>query len=173
MQTKLYSNAWHLLTGEQIIQMFDSLPQVSIQPNNQIVRQLKALEVATLELIEDRSFNTIYRIQENGIVYEVNSHTGFAQVFDDLESYDHCDKLGELVKRYLPKEPVHKLEEINGKQILTRLKYPRFTAEYQPKGLSNLINIQWIDTPPQSVSTVANLMRKAGAFIAHKINRNS
>ena len=65
MNPTIFKDNWHLLTGEQIVSLFDEhFSDVTIQPNFPIVQRLKMLEVATLELMENRSSSTVYRIKQ-------------------------------------------------------------------------------------------------------------
>lgn len=59
---------------------------------------------------------------------------------------------------------VFELFEVDGKTMIRRTKYPRFTAEVSFGQLSDIENIKMIDEC-LDVSTLAKVMRKASEFL--------
>lgn len=163
---------WHLLTGVQIIDLFDEhFDNATIQPNKQIVTRLKMLEVATLEILENRTASSIYRIKQTGEVYQIIDTDGTTFEFNDYEDYQQASPVDELIEAFVAKEPVHVIKEEDGQLFIYRLKPPRFKARYVANDpLSNLQDIEFSDEVT-NVSEMASLMRKAGAFIANYLKK--
>lgn len=167
---QIFSNKWHLLTGRQIVGLTDKhFKDVTIQPNITIVYQLRSLEVATLELLENRSSSTVYRIRQTGVVYQVFQPNGVLFEYDDYESYQLEDEVDELLDRYIKKEIVHKIEEKDGEIYIHRLKPPPFRGRYTPNELSHISDIEWYENP--NPLEVPKLLRKAGAFLASYLKK--
>ncbi|HPI43698.1 MAG TPA: hypothetical protein PLH91_00570 [Tenuifilaceae bacterium] len=164
MNPIIFRNNWHLLTGEQIISLFkEQFTEVTIEPNFAIVQRLKMLEVATLELMENRSRSTVYRIKQYDEVYQIFEMNGDYFIYD-TEDYYNAEIVDKLLKSYIKKEPVFTISEVSkNRMVVERLKPPRFCVTFEGNESKNVV---WIDKEPDNVSTIANLMRKAGAFYA-------
>jgi hypothetical protein len=162
MNPTIFKDNWHLLTGEKIVSLFDEhFDDVTIQPNFTIVQRLKMLEVATLELMENRSSSTVYRIKQYDEVFQIFQPNGDYFVYD-TEDYYNAEIVDKLLKSYIKKEPVFTISEVSkNRMVVERLKPPRFCVTFEGNESKNVV---WIDKEPDSVSTIANLMRKAGAF---------
>ncbi|GAA0561421.1 hypothetical protein [Chitinophaga japonensis] len=167
-----HSAHWHYLTGEQIVAAFDeAFPNVTIQPNLDIVMQLKDMEVGTLELLENRTGSSVYRIRETGVVYQLFQPNGDLFEYDDYDSYLEEDPVDELIEAYASREPAHVLER-KGKDIwVERKKPPRFRARYTPDNpLNHLSDLEWLDGEPDFMQQ-ARLLRKAAAFLVKKLKK--
>ncbi|HPV55479.1 MAG TPA: hypothetical protein PKW61_00005, partial [Tenuifilaceae bacterium] len=106
MNPTIFKDNWHLLTGEQIMSLFkEQFTEVTIEPNFAIVQRLKMLEVATLELMENRSSSTVYRIKQYDEVYQIFQSNGEYFVYD-TEDYYNAETVDKLLKSYIKKEPV-------------------------------------------------------------------
>lgn len=181
MQVKIHNQNWHYLTGEQIVGLFDKFlggvnkasdtgVQVTIQPNMNIVMALKELESATLELIENRTGSTVYRIRETGFIYQLFQPNGDMFTYADYEEYQQDDPVDELIALYASKEPVHVLHRKKGNVWVQRIKPPRFKARYVPgNSMSNFTDFEWEDKEPADPLVLARLLRKAGAFIVNTL----
>lgn len=169
----IHHHNWNYLTGQQIVDLFDeTFGDVEIQPNMAIVQQLKAMETATLECLENRTGSTVYRIRQKGVVFQLCQPNGDLFEFDDLEDYQQADPVDELVTAYESESPVHVAYEENGRLIIERKHPPRFKAVYLPNNKMQSIEIiKWIDPEPQGMMELPRLMRKAGAFL-HSYFRN-
>jgi hypothetical protein len=165
MKKFIHSQNWHYLTGEQIVQLFDEhFPDVTIQPNYDMVMQLKALEAATLECLENRTSSTVYRIKQTGVVYHLCQPNGDLFEYDDYEGYQQDKPVDELIEKYADDEPVHVAYEKDGKLYIERKKHPRLKGVYTPENpMSHISDIEWIDQPRPT--EIANVLRKAGAFL--------
>ena len=133
-----------------------------------IIYQLRYLEVATLELLENRSSSTVYRIRQTGVVYQVFQPDGEMFEYEDYESYQLRDEVDELLERYIAKEIIHKIEEKDGEIYIHRLKPPTFRGRYTPDELSHISDVEWYENPDPL--EVPKLLRKAGAFLASYLN---
>jgi len=162
MNPTIFKDNWHLLTGEQIMSLFkEQFTEVTIEPNFAIVQRLKMLEVATLELMENRSSSTVYRIKQYDEVYQIFQSNGEYFVYD-TEDYYNAETVDKLLKSYIKKEPVFTISDVSkNRMVVERLKPPRFCVTFEGNESKNVV---WIDKEPDNVSTIANLMRKAGAF---------
>lgn len=162
MNPTIFKDNWHLLTGEQFVSLFkEQFTEVTIEPNFAIVQRLKMLEVATLELMENRSSSTVYRIKQYDEVYQIFQSNGEYFVYD-TEDYYNAETVDKLLKSYIKKEPVFTISDVSkNRMVVERLKPPRFCVTFEGNESKNVV---WIDKEPDNVSTIANLMRKAGAF---------
>jgi len=164
MKGVIFRNDWHLLTGLQIVELFDkNYDDVTIQPNIDIVKRLKLLEVATLEILENRSCSTVYRIKQYDEVFQIFQPNGDT-FFYDTDDYYVEKPIDDLIKDYAKKEPVFKaLNQPNGDVIVEHLKQPRFKICFK-KGAKSSEDIVWLDGMPTDFSIIPRLLRKAGAF---------
>lgn len=162
MNPTIFKDNWHLLTGEQFVSLFkEQFTEVTIEPNFAIVQRLKMLEVATLELMENRSSSTVYRIKQYDEVYQIFQSNGEYFVYD-TEDYYNAETVDKLLKSYIKKEPVFTISDVSkNRMVVERLKPPRFCVTFEGNESKNVV---WIDKEPDNVSTIANLLRKAGAF---------
>ncbi len=170
MKGVIFRNDWHLLTGQQIVDLFDEhYDNVTIQPNFDIVRRLKLLEVATLEIMEDRSGSTVYRIKQYDEVFQIFQPNGDT-FFYDTDDYYNEKPIDNLIKSYTQKEPVFVADlQPNGDTVITYTKEPRFRITYK-KGANSSEDITFIDQP-KDFSIIPKLLRKVGAFYASYLRK--
>ena len=72
MKGIIFRNDWHQLGEKQIKDLFNEhFTGVTIQPGDSIVKRVKMLEVCTLEILEDRSSSTVYRIRQTDEVFQI------------------------------------------------------------------------------------------------------
>lgn len=172
----IYHHAWHKLSNEQIVNLFDQTfgnsirpatsgagVQVTIAPNLTIVNGLRQLGTATLELLENRTGSTIYRIRETGIVYQLCQPNGDLFEFDDYDDYRSAEPIDSEMTIYYAKRTKFTVEKKDGKLYISHHEPPLFTAQWVG-GMNGVDNIVWHEQP-QSISEVAKLLRKAGAFM--------
>lgn len=164
MKGVIFRNDWHLLGLKQIDSLFNELfSDVSIQPGIEIVNRLKMLEVCSLEILEDRSSSTVYRIRQSDEVFYVFQLDGDLFRYT-TEDYYLKEPIDELVKEYIKKAPVFKIEKVSDRRdVIHHLKPPRFSALFID---GTFDKVEWIDLPPEDVSQISKLMRKMGAFYA-------
>ena len=164
MKGVIFRNDWHLLGLKQIDSLFNELfSDVAIQPGIEIVNRLKMLEACSLELLEDRSSSTVYRIRQTDEVFHIFQPDGdlFRYTTEDYYQEKPTD---ELVKEYIKKDPVFKIEKVSaGRDVIHHLKPPKFSALFID---GTFDKVEWIDEPPEDVSEISKLMRKMGAFYA-------
>jgi len=164
MKGVVFRNDWHLLGLKQIDSLFNELfSDVAIQPGLEIINRLKMLEVCSLEILEDRSSSTVYRIRQTDEVFHVFQPAGDLFRYT-TEEYFLKQPIDELVKEYIKKAPVFKIEKISaGRYVIHHLKPPKFSALFID---GTFDKVEWIDRPPEDVSQISKLMRKMGAFYA-------
>jgi len=164
MKGVIFRNDWHLLSNKQIDSLFNELfSDVAILPGLEIVNRLKMLEVGSLEILEDRSSSAVYRIRQTDEVFHI-FQTGGDLFRYTTEDYYQERPIDELVKEYIKKAPVFKIEKVSaGRDVIHHLKPPRFSALFID---GTLDNVEWIDRPPEDASQISKLMRKMGAFYA-------
>jgi hypothetical protein len=164
MTTKglIVRNDWHKLTGQQILTLFyENFSAVAIQPGIEIVNRLKMLEICTLEILEDRSSSTVYRIRETDEVFQIFQPEG--KLFSyTTEDYYLQEPIDSLVKEYSKKDPIFKIEKVSdSRDIVQHLKPPKFRALFVD---GNFNKVEWIDRPPEDITKIAKLIRKMGSF---------
>lgn len=163
MKGVIFRNDWHLLTEQQIVDLFDEhYDDVTIQPNIDVVSRLNLLEVATLELMENRSGSTVYRIKQYDEVYQIFQPNGDVLLYDTDDYYSE-KPIDDLIKEYIKKEPVFVAYlQPNGDTVVMYTKEPRFKITFK-KGAISSEDLIFIDEP-KDVTRVPKLLRKAGAF---------
>ena len=164
MKSVIFRNDWHLLELKQIDSLFNELfSDVSIQPGLEIVNRLKMLEVCSLEILEDRSSSTVYRIRQTDEVFHIFQPGGDLFRYT-TEDYFQKEPSDELVKEYIKKAPVFKIEKVSEQRdVIHHLRPPKFSALFID---GTFDKVEWIDRPPEDVSQLSKLMRKMGAFYA-------
>lgn len=162
MNPTIFKDNWHLLTGEQIVSLFDDhFSDVTIKPNFPIVQRLKLLEVATLELMENRSSSTVYRIKQYDEVFQIFQPNGEYFVYD-TDDYYNAEEVDKLLQTFVKKEPVFAITEVSRERmVVEHLRPPRFKCVFADGEYKDTV---WIDKPPLDVSLLAKLMKKAGSF---------
>lgn len=164
MKGVIFREDWHLLKGPQIAGLFaEHFPGVTIEPNKDIVTRLKELEIATFEILENRSSSTVYRIRQTDEVFQLVQSSKVTKKLD-TEEYFWLQPLDELLTNYVRKEPVFKADYAgDGKYIVEHLKEPRFRALFINGSCDR---VDWIDQPYIDASKLEKLMKKMGAFYA-------
>ena len=164
MKGVVFRNDWHLLGLKQIDSLFNELfSDVAIQPGIEIVNRLKMLEVCSLEILEDRSRSTVYRIRQTDEVFQIFQPGGDLFRYT-TEDYFQKEPSDELVKEYIKKAPVFKIEKVSDhRDVIHHLRPPKFRALFVDRTFDK---VEWIDQPPEDISQIPKLMRKMGAFYA-------
>lgn len=164
MKGVIFRNDWHLLGLKQIDSLFNEIfSDVSILPAIEIVNRLKMLEVGSLEILEERSRSTVYRIRQTDEVFQIFQPGGDLFRYT-TEDYFQKEPSDELVKEYIKKAPVFKIEKVSDQRdVIHHLRPPRFRALFVDRTFDK---VEWIDQPPEDISQIPKLMRKMGAFYA-------
>lgn len=182
MKKEIYHHAWHKLSGEEIITLFDNNfgsstseapdgTSVTIAPNMQIVMELKDLQTATLELLEDREASTVYRIRQTGIVYQLCQPNGQLFEFDDYEQYLQSDVIDEPITIYAPKPLKFTAEKQGDKLMVKHHEPPMFEAEWIG-GAHGVQKVVWANGQPSDFMEIPRLMQKLGAFMNTYFKQN-
>jgi len=169
MKGVIFRNDWHLLKPTQIDSIFNEhFADVAIQPGIDIVKRLNMMEVCTLEILEDRSRSTVYRIRQTDEVFQVFQPDG--KLFSyTTEDYYLQKPIDELVKEYSKKDPIFKIEKVSDfKEIIHHLKSPKFRALFVDGTYDKM---EWIDQPPEDISQIEKLMKKMGAFYTSYVKK--
>ena len=169
MKGVIFRNDWHLLGGKQIDSLFNELfSGVAIQPGIDIVNRLKMLEVCTLEILEDRSSSTVYRIRQTDEVFQIFRPDGKLYSYT-TEDYYLQEPIDDLVKEYSMKDPIFKIEKVSDlKDIVHHLKLPKFRALFVD---GTFDRVEWIDQPPEDISQIPKLLKKMGAFYTSYVKK--
>ena len=164
MKGVVFRNDWHLLGLKQIDSLFNELfSDVAILPGIEIVNRLKMLEVCSLEILEDRSSSTVYRIRQTDEVFQIYQPGGDLFRYT-TEDYFQKQPSDELVKEFIKKAPVFKIEKVSEhRDVIHHLKPPKFRALFVDRAFDK---VEWIDQPPEDIYQIPKLMRKMGAFYA-------
>lgn len=126
------SARWNELSNDDIVSMFNRyLDDVAIHPNALIVSELRELKAATLEVLEDRTMSTVYRIRETGVVFHVEAENGECWAYDDFDDYLQDDPIDELVNSFVSQPKSYEIIDQTGNVFTVRRnKPPRFKARY-------------------------------------------
>lgn len=182
MKKEIYHEAWHKLSGEEIVTLFDNTfgshiseapdgTTVTILPDINIVMDIRELGNATLELLENRTSSTVYRIKQTGIVYQIFHPDGQMFEFDDYEQYLQSDVIDEPITIYEPKPLKFTAEKQGDKLIVKHHEPPQFEAEWVG-GVHGVENVKWEHGQPANFMEIARLMQKLGAFIKTYFKQN-
>src|SRR5664279_4188045 len=113
MKGIIFRKDWHQLREKQITGLFNEhFPGVTIQPGGNIIKRVKMLEVCTLEILEDRSSSTVYRIRQTDEVFQIFASDGKQQSYTTEDYYLHVP-VDDLVKEYSKKDPIFKIEKVS------------------------------------------------------------
>ena len=169
MKGIIFRNDWHLLGEKQIADLFNEhFSNVAIQPGIDIVKRLKMLEVCTLEILEDRSSSTVYRIRQTDEVFQIFRPDGKLVTYS-TEDYYLEKPVDNLVKEYSKKDPIFRIEKVSDlKDIVHHLKSPKFRALFVDGTFDKM---EWIDQPPEDITQITKLMRKMGAFYSSYVKK--
>jgi hypothetical protein len=169
MKGVIFRNDWHLLSHIQIDSLFNEhFVDVVIQPGIDIVKRLKMMEVCTLEILENRSSSTVYRIRQTDEVFQIFLPDGklFSYTTEDYYLQKPTD---DLVKEYSKKDPIFKIEKVSDfKDIVHHLKSPKFRALFVDGTYDKM---EWIDQPPEDISQIEKLMKKMAAFYTSYVKK--
>ena len=169
MKGVIFRNDRHLLSHIQIDSLFNEhFVDVVIQPGIDIVKRLKMMEVCTLEILENRSSSTVYRIRQTDEVFHIFQPDG--KLFSyTTEDYYLQKPIDDLVKEYSKKDPIFKIEKVSDfKDIVHHLKSPRFRALFVDGTYDKM---EWIDQPPEDISQIEKVMKKMGAFYTSYVKK--
>jgi hypothetical protein len=169
MKGVIFRNDWHLLKPTQIDSLFNEhFADVAIQPGIDIVKRLKMMEVCTLEILEDRSSSTVYRIRQTDEVFQIYQPDG--KLFSyTTEDYYLQKPIDDLVREYSKKDPIFKIEKVSDlKDIVHHLKSPKFRALFVDGTYDKM---EWIDEPPEDITQIEKLLRKMGAFYTSYVKK--
>lgn len=164
--SRIYQQNWQNFTGPQVAVLFSlHFNNVSFAPDSEIMNELRSLQVAAIEIIEDRTLSTVYRIYETATVYQC-SKAG-CKVFEDLKAYRQTQPEGELIALYKQKEPVHRFKKLATGIIIERLKPPQFAALFTTGSPTKVV---WNDeeTTPEIKK---KLLKNATAFYLYKVKK--
>jgi len=169
MKGVVFRNDWHLLSQKQIDSLFnENFTDVATQPGIDIVKRLKMMEVCTLEILEDRSSSTVYRIRQTDEVFQIFKSDGKLFTYT-TEEYYLQKPTDELVKEYSKKDPIFKIEKVSDfKEIVHHLKSPKFRALFVDGTYDKM---EWIDQPPEDISQMEKIMKKMGAFYTSYVKK--
>jgi hypothetical protein len=128
-------------------------------PKEEIFEAVSKFQTVTLEVMQNRTQSTVYRLRQTGKVYwQFEKAVG---LFEDYEAFKALEGTDELLAEYPQKPCVYIVEGVN----IKRLKEPRFEASYsQRRGYWRLHNIKWIDEEPKEI-TVKSKMKTAILFL--------
>lgn len=162
---------WDFLTNEEIVELFDRhFPDVAIQPNMEVVNELRRLCIADLELYENRTGSSVYRIRQTGEMFQIEMYEGKTFRYDDSEAYQDDKPFDQLIESFASEDPKYIFSESPDGLVIKRTKPPRFTARYIPDKLNNIDIIEWID--PVRVERIPEIMQTLGVATARYISKN-
>jgi predicted transcriptional regulator len=154
-------HTWNNLSDDQVIAIFNKyLSEMTFKPNSRIVYDLRNLEQSTLEVLENRTGSTVYRIRQTGVVYQIIE--GDYYLWDDTSEYLDANPIDELMVSYNTKPITFTaLSDEEDHLWLTHHKPPKFTARWE----GDFKEIEWKDEP--DFNALTELTKKAEAFINH------
>lgn len=169
MKEVIFRNDWHQLGEKQIVDLFNEhFTGVTIIPGESIIKRLKMQEVCTIEILEDRSSSTVYRIRQTDEVFQIYLPDRKLLSYT-TEDYYLQKPIDDLVKEYSKKDPIFKIEKVSDlKDIVHHLKSPKFRALFVD---GTFDKVEWIDQPPEDISEIPKLLRKMGGFYTSYVKK--
>lgn len=173
---RIHHKQWHTLSGSKILDVVKtSVEPITVLPDERILNDLKVLESATLEVLEDRTLSTVYRIRETGRVHHMFTD-GRLNVYMNYDHYLSQKPVDSLLIVFPAKDLVFRIFNELGEDVIhegiERLKKPRFTAYYMiTDGVITFHNIIWLDKPEGEVEKNSAL-KKAILFIKFNVGRS-
>jgi hypothetical protein len=145
-QRRVHNNNWNKLPALRILELIRQfIEPVFVKPTDRIISDLKHQGSATLEVLEDRSHSTVYRIRETGVVYHLyqDGQLHIHQHYDDYKESHHEDA---LVNIFEAKEVVYRITYKGEQPLLERLKKPRFKSTFFiVDGVITLQDVEWFE----------------------------
>lgn len=164
------SAQWAELSNQQICKLFnETFADVSIKPNNALVIELRQLGTATLELVENRTASSVYRIRDNGVVYQIEMYEGTYWEYDSYEDYLDEDAFDKLITKHDTPQRTYIVYEVGDDLFVERTKPPRFKARYTPGGIDGDIQLLEFKDPVKSIEETAKLMKQASGSVARHL----
>lgn len=152
MKKFIHRYDWNMYSFQEARQIFiDHFPNITCFPDQILFNELRGQHRATLELLENRSESTVFRIKELASCYQVNKE-GHCRQFKDFETYLEQPHTDQLIEQFsVPNITFSVNPQSDGSMVITRNKTPKFKATYLPNdsllttGEVTLINEEWID----------------------------
>ena len=101
---------------------------ISCYPTQDLFHQLRLRKLATLEVIENRSKATVYRIRQTGMVYLCRAGEVRSLVFASLKDYLLSPDNSRILHNFYCKPLVFIIEPNGSQTLIHRLKFPRFSG---------------------------------------------
>ena len=145
---------------------------VTCLPGPELFDQLRSIETALLECLENRTSSTVYRVKGFQLVYQVKESPPNAE-FANYDQFMATPLTDQLLNQYSGSTDTFSVESKgNGALLVTRNKEPRFSGLYYPEnndisttGEVSLVNESWADPEPDPESK-KKIMRKLGLFLS-------
>lgn len=152
MKKFIHRYDWNLYSFQQAQDIFkDQFPNITCSPDQILFNELRGQHRGTLELLENRSESTVFRIKELATCYQVTK-SGNCLQFNDFETYQVKPPFDKLLEQFtVPNITFSVNPQTDGSILVSRNKSPKFKATYLPNdsllttGEINLINEEWID----------------------------
>jgi hypothetical protein len=169
MKGVIFKPNWSQLGDKEIeIHFKEHFGQFSARPDDHILARLKTLKTATLEIVEDRSLSSVYRIKQTDEVFQVYK-SGDIMFFNSTEKYYRTNPPDCLKQVFVRKYPVFKAERLaEDKVIVEHLKNPRFRALFINHSCDM---VEWVDPKPVETDLQQKLLNKAGAFFSSYLRK--
>jgi hypothetical protein len=147
-------------------------------PTADLFKQLRILKLATLEVVENRSEATVYRIRQTGVVYLCRVGEDQAMVFTSHKDYLQSPDNSGMLHNFFCKPMAYIIERRGYQTYIHRLKYPRFSGIVDATPVSfvdldhsdhrylyDIEDITWHDHPPATEAENRSLSKKTTLFL--------
>lgn len=178
MKKFIHRYDWNMYSFQQARQIFsDHFPPLTCAPDQFLFNELRGQHRATLELLENRSESSVFRIKELATCYQVTK-AGHCLQYKDFETYQDNPPSDQLLEQFsVPNITFSVDPQTDGSMVITRNKSPKFKATYYPNnsilatGDISLVNEEWFDQVDDNDKQ--KIKRKLALFLKKYIHQTA
>lgn len=129
----IFKKDWHLINYETFInEVKQNFINVSALPDKYIYMALQKQGIATLQILENRTNSTAYRIWQTDVVFLYSTNLPHFQIFSNSLAYFEAEKNDTLIKKYFKKLPVFVGQRLTKTTALIKhCHIPKFNCIYK------------------------------------------
>ncbi len=179
MKKLIHRYDWSIYSFDAVIAIFkEHFQNVTALPEITVFNALYLHRRATIELLENRTISSIYRIKELGECYQIYKHGQPCTIYQDYDHYLRHNPIDELLEIFTIKPITFSIDlQSDGSINITRHKEPKFKCTYLPNDQIlttsdenvNFVNEQW-DDPSIQPDEKLKVKKKLAIYIKKYIH---
>ena len=132
MDKMIFRNDWHELSPGSIFKLLsDNFIVLTAPPSQGVIAALQKQGIATLQVMENRSLSTSYRVWQTDEVFLCSSLVEYAKEFSSTEEYFSVNHRDALLAQYTRKKPVFVGKRTGlSSCFIKHIKEPQFYCHY-------------------------------------------